>query len=147
MSTFMQFQGRLGFRAGRSNHETRTSVLLISFFSGEGLTAMRNRNTLFRAEQSRAEQSRAEQSRAEQSRAEQSRAEQSRVRVTLPFFGLELNILTMDNRRILSGYYALAGPAVLSCSETKKRPAKGAFKGANRAFGRGWYPPRGGAPA
>ena len=34
---------------------------------------MRNRNTLFRAEQSRAEQSRAEQSRAEQSRAEQSR--------------------------------------------------------------------------
>ena len=33
-----------------------------------GLTAMRNRNTLFRAEQSRAEQSRAEQSRAEQSR-------------------------------------------------------------------------------
>ena len=35
------------------------------------LTAMRNRNTLFRAEQSRAEQSRAEQSRAEQSRAEQ----------------------------------------------------------------------------
>ena len=35
---------------------------------------MRDRNTLFRAEQSRAEQSRAEQSRAEQSRAEQSRA-------------------------------------------------------------------------
>ena len=41
-----------------------------------GLTAMRNRPTLLRAEQSRAEQSRAEQSRAEQSRAEQSRAEQ-----------------------------------------------------------------------
>ena len=40
-----------------------------------GLTAMRNRPTLLRAEQSRAEQSRAEQSRAEQSRAEQSRAE------------------------------------------------------------------------
>ena len=36
-----------------------------------GLTAMRNRPTLLRAEQSRAEQSRAEQSRAEQSRAEQ----------------------------------------------------------------------------
>jgi len=33
----------------------------------KGLTAMRNRNTLLRAEQSRAEQSRAEQSRAEQS--------------------------------------------------------------------------------
>ena len=31
----------------------------------EGLTAMRNRTTLLRAEQSRAEQSRAEQSRAE----------------------------------------------------------------------------------
>ena len=43
------------------------------------LTAMRNRTTLLRAEQSRAEQSRAEQSRAEQSRAEQSRAEQSRA--------------------------------------------------------------------
>ena len=42
-----------------------------------GLTAMRNRDTLLRAEQSRAEQSRAEQSRAEQSRAEQSRAEQA----------------------------------------------------------------------
>ena len=44
------------------------------------LTAMRNRTTLLRAEQSRAEQSRAEQSRAEQSRAEQSRAEQPLVR-------------------------------------------------------------------
>ncbi len=34
-------------------------------FVQEDLTAMRNRDTLFRAEQSRAEQSRAEQSRAE----------------------------------------------------------------------------------
>ena len=36
-------------------------------FTERDLTAMRNRNTLLRAEQSRAEQSRAEQSRAEQS--------------------------------------------------------------------------------
>ena len=60
-----------------------------------GLTAMRNRTTLLRAEQSRAEQSRAEQSRAEQSRAEQS--------VTAPFLRLarclKLNtILVNDNR-------------------------------------------------
>ncbi len=41
-----------------------------AIFSQKELTAMRNRNTLLRAEQSRAEQSRAEQSRAEQSRAE-----------------------------------------------------------------------------
>ena len=40
------------------------------FLTERGLTAMRNRPTLLRAEQSRAEQSRAEQSRAEQSRAE-----------------------------------------------------------------------------
>jgi len=52
---------------------------LLRLFAQEGLTAMRNRTTLLRAEQSRAEQSRAEQSRAEQSRAEQSRAEQSRA--------------------------------------------------------------------
>ncbi len=45
-----------------------------SEFMKNELTAMRNRTTLLRAEQSRAEQSRAEQSRAEQSRAEQSRA-------------------------------------------------------------------------
>ena len=44
---------------------------LLRLFAQEGLTAMRNRPTLLRAEQSRAEQSRAEQSRAEQSRAEQ----------------------------------------------------------------------------
>ena len=50
-------------------HEMRTAVL--RFFTERGLTAMRNRTTLLRAEQSRAEQSRAEQSRAEQSRAEQ----------------------------------------------------------------------------
>ena len=64
----------LRIRAGRPIHEMGTSVLLI-FLTERGLTAMRNRSTIFRAEQSRAEQSRAEQSRAEQSRAEQSRAE------------------------------------------------------------------------
>jgi len=42
---------------------------LLRLFAQEDLTAMRNRPTLLRAEQSRAEQSRAEQSRAEQSRA------------------------------------------------------------------------------
>ena len=42
--------------------------LLLIFLTERGLTAMRNRTTLLRAEQSRAEQSRAEQSRAEQSR-------------------------------------------------------------------------------
>ncbi len=41
---------------------------LLIFLTERGLTAMRNRTTLLRAEQSRAEQSRAEQSRAEQSR-------------------------------------------------------------------------------
>ena len=68
-----------------------------------GLTAMRDRNMLFRAEQSRAEQSRAEQSRAEQSRAEQSRAEQSRAeqRLTAPFLRLKRNTtFVMDNRRM-----------------------------------------------
>ena len=69
------------------------------------LTAMRNRTTLLRAEQSRAEQSRAEQSRAEQSRAEQSRAEHG---LTVPFLRparrLKLNItFVMDDRRILTG--------------------------------------------
>jgi len=58
----------LRIRAGRPIHEMGTSVLLI-FLTERGLTAMRNRPTLLRAEQSRAEQSRAEQSRAEQSRA------------------------------------------------------------------------------
>ena len=72
----------------------------MSFFAERGLTAMRNRNTLLRAEQSRAEQSRAEQSRAEQSRAEQ--------RLTAPFLRLtgrlKLNTtFVMDNRRILTG--------------------------------------------
>ena len=56
------------------------------------LTAMRNRNTLLRAEQSRAEQSRAEQSRAEHG-------------LTAPFLRLagrlKLNTtFVMDNRRI-----------------------------------------------
>ena len=56
------------------------------------LTAMRNRTTLLRAEQSRAEQSRAEQSRAEQSRA------------LRPARRLKLNItFVMDDRRILTG--------------------------------------------
>ena len=70
-----------------------------------GLTAMRNRPTLLRAEQSRAEQSRAEQSRAEQSRAEQSRAEQSRLTALfLRLAGrLKLHItFEMDDRRILT---------------------------------------------
>ncbi len=74
---YAQVQG-LRIHAGRPIHEMGTSVLLI-FLTERGLTAMRNRPTLLRAEQSRAEQSRAEQSRAEQSRAEQSRAEQSRA--------------------------------------------------------------------
>ena len=63
------------------------------------LTAMRNRTTLLRAEQSRAEQSRAEQSRAEQSRAEHG--------LTAPFLRLAIarrlklnTIFVMDNRRI-----------------------------------------------
>jgi len=57
---------------------------------------MRNRNTLFRAEQSRAEQSRAEQSRAEQSRAEHG--------LTAPFLRLKRNTtFVMDNRRTLTG--------------------------------------------
>ena len=80
-------------RAGRPIHEMGTSVLLI-FLTERGLTAMRNRTTLLRAEQSRAEQSRAEQSRAEQ-------------RLTAPFLRLaaagrlKLNIIfVMDNRRI-----------------------------------------------
>jgi len=46
---------------------------------------MRNRNTLFRAEQSRAEQSRAEQSRAEHG-------------LTAPFFRIKQHIFVMDNR-------------------------------------------------
>ena len=46
-------------------------IFIRKIITERGLTAMRNRNTLLRAEQSRAEQSRAEQSRAEQSRAEQ----------------------------------------------------------------------------
>ena len=57
-----------------------------------GLTAMRNRNTLLRAEQSRAEQSRAEQSRAEA--------------ITAPFLRLAVArrlkphiAFVMDNRR------------------------------------------------
>ena len=61
------------------------------------LTAMRNRTTLLRAEQSRAEQSRAEQSRAEHG-------------LTAPFLRpaaarrMELNtIFVMDDRRILTG--------------------------------------------
>ena len=65
------------------------------------LTAMRNRTTLLRAEQSRAEQSRAEQSRAEQSRAEQSRA---RDNCALFWLATKLHItFVMDNRRILTG--------------------------------------------
>ena len=60
-----------------------------SEFMQNELTAMRNRTTLLRAEQSR----------AEQSRAEQSRAEQSRAKLTVPFFGEMQNILKMDNRR------------------------------------------------
>ncbi len=62
-----------------------------AIFSQKELTAMRNRNTLLRAEQSRAEQSRAEQSRAEQ-------------RLAAPFLRpagrLKLNTTyVMDNRR------------------------------------------------
>ena len=65
----------------------RWELWFISYlFTREDLTAMRNRNTLLRAEQSRAEQSRAEQSRAEQSRAEQSRAEQSRAGANCALF-------------------------------------------------------------
>jgi len=52
---------------GRSCSEKGSVILLIENNGKRGLTAMRNRNTLLRAEQSRAEQSRAEQSRAEQS--------------------------------------------------------------------------------
>ena len=44
----------LRIRAGRPIHEMGTSVLLI-FLTERGLTAMRNRTTLLRAEQSRAE--------------------------------------------------------------------------------------------
>ena len=69
----------------------------IDIFTGRGLTAMRNRNTLLRAEQSRAEQSRAEQSRAEHG-------------LTAPFLRLAIarrlklnTIFVMDNRRILTG--------------------------------------------
>ena len=64
---------------------------------------MRNRTTLFRAEQSRAEQSRAEQSRAEQGLTAPSRALQGILRLA-DAGRLKLNtIFVMDNRRILSG--------------------------------------------
>ena len=86
----------LGFRSGMPIHEMGTSVHLI-FLTERGLTAMRNRTTLLRAEQSRAEQSRAEQSRAEHG-------------LTAPFLRLaaaghlKLHIaFVMDNRRILTG--------------------------------------------
>ena len=64
----------------------------MSFFAERGLTAMRNRTTFLRAEQSRAEQSRAEQ------------------KLTAPFLRLALagrlklnTAFVMDNRRILTG--------------------------------------------
>ena len=65
---------------------------LLIFLTERGLTAMRNRTTLLRAEQSRAEQSRAEQSRAEHG-------------LTVPFLRpagrLKLHTtFEMDNRRI-----------------------------------------------
>ena len=72
----MQKRKEGAIRAGRPIQGIRASVLF-RYLTERSLTAMRNRTTLLRAEQSRAEQSRAEQSRAEQSRAEQSRAEQS----------------------------------------------------------------------
>jgi len=50
----------LSSRADMPIHEMRTAVLI--FLTERGLTAMRNRPTLLRAEQSRAEQSRAEHS-------------------------------------------------------------------------------------
>ena len=59
------YRGKESTLAGRYMRR----VLLLRIFGQGGLTAMRNRTTLLRAEQSRAEQSRAEQSRAEQSRA------------------------------------------------------------------------------
>ena len=54
---------------GRCDDE-HSQKFIRKIITERGLTAMRNSNTLLRAEQSRAEQSRAEQSRAEQSRAE-----------------------------------------------------------------------------
>ena len=58
-----------GWDSALAGRYMRWEILLI-LLTERGLTAMRNRTTLLRAEQSRAEQSRAEQSRAEQSRAE-----------------------------------------------------------------------------
>ena len=76
---------------GRCDDE-HSQKFIRKIITERGLTAMRNSNTLLRAEQSRAEQSRAEQSRAEQ-------------RLTAPFLRLagrmKLNTtFVMDNRRI-----------------------------------------------
>jgi hypothetical protein len=53
---------RRGKESALAGRYMRRELLLV-FLTERGLTAMRNRTTLLRAEQSRAEQSRAEQSR------------------------------------------------------------------------------------
>ena len=87
----MQKRKEGAIRAGRPKHGIRASALF-RYLTERGLTAMRNRPTLLRAEQSRAEQSRAEHG------------------LTAPFLRLAIarrlklnTTFVMDNRRILTG--------------------------------------------